>query len=45
VLLFGCVRIRSIAKDGEKVKVRAGPFTSESPVKVIEARKGAAPAG
>jgi hypothetical protein len=38
VLLFGCVRIRSIVKDGEKVKVRAGPFTSESPVKVIEAR-------
>jgi len=38
VLLFGCVRIRSIVKDGEKVKVRAGAFTSESPSKVIEAR-------
>ena len=38
VLLFGCVRIRSIVKDGEKVKVRAGAFTSESPTKVIEAR-------
>jgi hypothetical protein len=38
VLLFGCVRIRSIVKDGEKVKVRAGAFTSESAAKVIEAR-------
>jgi hypothetical protein len=44
VLLFGCVRIRSIVKDGEKVKVRAGTFTSESPVKVIKARENAAPA-
>jgi hypothetical protein len=44
VLLFGCVRIRSIVKDGDSVKVRGGTFTSESPVKVIEARKGATPA-
>ncbi len=38
VLLFGCVRIRSIVKDGEHVTVRAGTLTSESPTTAIEAR-------
>jgi len=38
VLLFGCVRIRSIVKDGEMVTVRAGTLTSESPATAIEAR-------
>ena len=31
VLLFGCVRIRSIVKDGEKVKVRPGPSPRNPP--------------
>jgi hypothetical protein len=42
VSLLGCVRIRSIVKDGDVVKVRAGRFTSETPADVIEARDGAA---
>ena len=44
VVLLGCVRIRSIVKDGDKVKVRVGTFTSESPLRPIQAREGAAPA-
>ena len=40
VLLFGCVRIRSIVKVGETVEVRAGTFTSKSRRKAIEAREG-----
>ena len=43
VRLFGCVRVRSIVKEGEMVEVRAGTFTAESPLKPIQARKGAAP--
>jgi hypothetical protein len=35
VLLFGCVRVRSVVKDGETVEVRAGNFTSESRLKPI----------
>jgi hypothetical protein len=42
VLLFGCVRIRSIVKVGETLEVRAGTFTSESSLKPIEAREGRA---
>jgi hypothetical protein len=42
VLRFGCVPVRSMVKDGETVEVRAGAFTSESPLKPIQAR-GAEP--
>ena len=42
VLLFGCVRIRSIVKVGETLEVRAGTFTSESPLKPIQPRDGRA---
>jgi hypothetical protein len=38
VLLLGWVGIRSIVKDGEKLEVRAGKFTSESAVTPIRAR-------
>ncbi len=40
VLLFGCVRVRSMVKESETVEVRAGTFTSESPLKPIHAREG-----
>jgi hypothetical protein len=40
--LFGWVGIRSIVKDGEKLEVRAGGFTSESALRPIQARKDAA---
>jgi hypothetical protein len=42
VFLFGCLTIRSIVKDGDRVMVRAGLFTSESPLVRIRARRGAA---
>jgi len=38
VFLFGCVRVRSMVKNGEAVKVRAGAFTSNSPLRPIQAR-------
>ncbi len=40
VLLFGCVRVRSMMKNGEIVEVRVGTFTSESPLRPIQARGG-----
>ena len=40
VWLFGCVRIRSIMKTGETVEVRAGTFTSKTPLKQIHAWGG-----
>ena len=39
VWLLGCVRVRSIAKKGETVEVRVGPFTSESPLIPIRSRR------
>jgi hypothetical protein len=42
VLLLGWVGIRSIVKDGEKLEVRAGRFTSESALRPIQARKDTA---
>jgi hypothetical protein len=42
VLLVGCVRIRSMVKDAEAVEVRAGIFTSKSPLRPIQAREGRA---
>ena len=42
VLLFGWVGIRSIVKDGEKLEVRAGRFTSESALSPIQPRKDTA---
>ncbi len=45
VLLFGCVRVRSMVKDGEAVEVRAGAFTSRSPLKPIQARGGRSRSG
>jgi len=38
VPLFGCVRIRSLLKAGKTLTVRAGTFTSETPLKPIQAR-------
>jgi hypothetical protein len=38
VRLFGCVRVSSIVKVGETLMVQAGTFTSEKPVKPIQAR-------
>jgi hypothetical protein len=38
IWLFGCVRVRSIVKDGETVEVRAGTFASKSPLTPIQAR-------
>jgi len=38
VFLFGCLRVRSIVKDGETVEVRAGAFTSKSPLRPIAPR-------
>jgi hypothetical protein len=40
ILLLGWVRIRSIVKEGETLEVRAGTFTSESPLRPIAARTG-----
>jgi hypothetical protein len=42
VLLLGCVRVRSMGRDGETVEVRVGTFTSKSPLTPIKAR-GAGP--
>ncbi len=39
VRLFGCVRVRSLVKVGEMLQVRAGAFTSETPLKPILARE------
>lgn len=39
VLLFGCVRVRSMMKHGETVEVRVGSFTSQSPLTPIQARR------
>ena len=39
VLLLGCVEIRSMVKNGDIVTVRAGLFTSQSPLKRIRARR------
>lgn len=41
VFLVGCVAVRSMVKIGETVEVRAGPFTSRSPLKPIQVREGA----
>jgi hypothetical protein len=40
VRLFGCVRVRSLVKVGDTLEVRAGTFTSETPLKPIQARAG-----
>ncbi len=40
VLLFGCVRVRSMVKGREKVEVRAGTFTSKTPLRPIQAWDG-----
>jgi hypothetical protein len=39
VLLLGCVRVHSIVKVGETLKVLAGTFTSETLLKPIQARE------
>ena len=39
VRLLGCVRVRSIVKVDETLKVQAGTFTSETPSKPIQARE------
>jgi hypothetical protein len=38
VLRFGCVRVASMMKHGDTVEVRAGSFSSKSPLKPIRAR-------
>lgn len=40
VVLLGCVRVRSMVKDAEAVEVRAGIFTSKSPLVPIQLRRG-----
>lgn len=40
VWLFGCVRVRSMVKAGEVVEVRAGTFTSKTPLRSIQPRGG-----
>lgn len=40
VWLFGCVRVRSMVKDGETVEVRVETFTSKTPMKPIQAWGG-----
>jgi hypothetical protein len=40
VRLLGCVRVRSLVKVGETLRVRVGTFTSETPLKPIRARAG-----
>jgi hypothetical protein len=39
VLLLGCVRVRSLVKVGERLKILAGTFTAETPLKPILARE------
>ena len=41
LLLLGCIEIRSMVKDGGIVTVRAGMFTSESPLRGIRGRGAA----
>jgi hypothetical protein len=43
VLLLGCVRVRSLVKVGETLKVQAGAFTSETPLKPIQSREAVTP--
>jgi len=43
VLLLGCVRVRSMVRDGDTVEVRVGTFTSESPLTPIKTRGPARP--
>ena len=38
-VLFACVRVRSVVKVGETLKVQAGTFTSEKPLEPIQARE------
>jgi hypothetical protein len=45
VLLLGCVRVRSLVKVGETLEVHVGTFTSETPLKPIQARDQATRAG
>jgi hypothetical protein len=40
VRLLGCVRIRSLVKVGETLKVQAGTFTSKTPLTPIQPRDG-----
>ena len=40
IWLFGCVRVRSMVKGGETVEIRAGTFTTQSPLNPIQARGG-----
>src|SRR5688572_12052009 len=40
VLLLGCVRVRSLVKVGETIKVQAGTSASETPLTPIQARAG-----
>jgi len=37
---LGCVRVRSIVKEGETVEVRAGAFTSKTPLTPMQAWGG-----
>jgi hypothetical protein len=41
VLLFGCVRVRSLVKVGETLQVLAGAFTSQTLLKPIQPRRQA----
>ncbi|HEV3062820.1 MAG TPA: hypothetical protein VGY48_31530 [Vicinamibacterales bacterium] len=41
VLVLGCARVRSLVKVGETLKVQAGTFTSETPLKPIQPREAA----
>ena len=43
VVLLGCVRVRSIVKDGATMEVRVGTFSSEYPLKPIQARSWPSP--
>lgn len=45
VFLVGCVDVRSMEKKGETVEVRAGIFTSRSPLKTVQVREDASEAG
>ena len=45
VWLFGCVRVRSMVKGAETVEVRAGTFSSKTPLKPIQTRGEAGHAG
>jgi hypothetical protein len=43
VVLLGCVRVRSVVKRSETVEVRVGTFSSEYPLKPIQARSRPTP--